>query len=135
MGLGLPLLKLAAEQTGGALTIASRRDTPGGMEPGEAFAAGSAHGTRVTAAFDTAHIDCVPLGDLPATMMTLVQGNPNIDISLSLDLAGMAEPFRLDTAEMRQALGGDVPLDAPEVLRWLQESVAEAMETTGTDGF
>ena len=77
----------------------------------------------------------MPLGDLPATMMTLVQGNPNIDISLSLDLAGMAEPFRLDTAEMRQALGGDVPLDAPEVLRWLQESVAEAMETTGTDGF
>ena len=135
VGLGLPLLKLAAEQTGGALAIASRRDTPGGMEPGEAFAAGSAHGTRVTAAFDTAHIDCVPLGDLPATMMTLVQGNPNIDISLSLDLAGMAEPFRLDTAEMRQALGDDVPLDAPEVLLWLQESVAEAMETTGTDGF
>ena len=77
----------------------------------------------------------MPLGDLPATMVTLVQGNPEIDVSLTLDLTGMAEPFRLDTQQMREVLGGDVPLDAPEVLLWLRESVAEAMETAGTDGF
>ena len=41
---------------------------------------------------------------------------------------------RLDEI-VKQLEKGDVPLDAPEVLRWLQESVAEAMETTGTDGF
>ena len=135
VGLGLPLLKLAAEQTGGTLTIASRTDRPSEAACAETFAAGCAHGTRVRAEFDTGHIDCVPMGDLPATMVTLVQGNPEIDVSLTLDLTGMAEPFRLDTRQMREVLGGDVPLDAPEVLLWLRESVAEAMETAGTDGF
>ena len=40
VGLGLPLLKLAAEQTGGTLTVESR--TAADARPGEAFAAGQA---------------------------------------------------------------------------------------------
>ena len=50
VGMGLPLFKLAAEQTGGALSITSRQ--------------GEGHGTTVTATFDTNHVDCAPLGDL-----------------------------------------------------------------------
>lgn len=125
VGLGLPLLKLAAEQTGGALSIDSRTAQAG--DAGAAFAAGSAHGTRVTATFDPGHIDCVPLGDLAATVVTLLQGSPEIDFRFTLALAGMAEPFVLDTAQMRAALGGEVPLSEPEVLAWARESVEEAL--------
>lgn len=125
VGLGLPLLKLAAEQTGGALTIDSRTAQAG--DAGTAFAAGSAHGTRVTATFDPGHIDCVPLGDLAATVVTLLQGSPELDFRFTLALAGMPEPFVLDTAQMREALGGEVPLSEPEVLAWAREGVEEAL--------
>lgn len=127
VGLGLPLLKLAAEQTGGTLSIDSRTAEAG--PAGTPFAAGCAHGTRVTATFDPAHIDCVPLGDLAATMVTLLQGSPEIDFVLTLSLAGMPEPFVLDTREMRAALGGDVALSEPEVLAWAGACVEEALES------
>lgn len=52
VGMGLPLLRLAAEQTGGTLMVVSR---PAAEYP-------QAHGTTVTAVFHTDHIDCVPLG-------------------------------------------------------------------------
>lgn len=126
VGLGLPLLKLAAEQADGTLTIESRCEGGAGGDADACFAAGAWHGTRVTASFDTQHIDCVPLGDIASTMMTLVQGSPDIDFLLALDLAGMAEPFTMDTVEMREILGGGVPLNAPEVLVWLTESIREA---------
>ena len=73
------------------------------------------------------HIDCVPLGDLAATVVTLLQGSPELDFRFTLALAGMAEPFVLDTAQMRAALGGEVPLSEPEVLAWARESVEEAL--------
>lgn len=126
VGLGLPLLKLAAEQTGGTLTVESR--TAADARPGEAFAAGSAHGTRVTATFDPRHIDCVPLGDIAATVVTLLQGDPGVSFRFSFALCGMAEPFTLDTEQMRAALGGEVPLNAPEVLVWAGECVREALQ-------
>lgn len=114
VGLGLPFLKLAAEQAGGTLEIESRQ--------------GENSGTTVTAVFDIHNIDCVPLGDFAATAVTLVQGNPEIDFVFDLDLSGMAEPFRLDTAEVREIMGPDVPLSEPEVLIWMQENFKEALE-------
>ena len=57
VGLGIPLLKLAAEQTGGSVTIESRHkvDIPIITE------------TSVTAVFHTDHIDFPPLGDIIST--------------------------------------------------------------------
>ena len=81
------------------------------------------------ATFNTDHIDCVPLGDLAETMVTLVQGSSDIDICLLLSLGGMAEPFELDTQQMRAVLGDDVPLDTPEVLAFIGEQVRAALET------
>ena len=51
VGMGLPLWKMAAEMTGGAMTVESA--------PGV--------GTTVTAVFGLSHIDRLPLGDLPQT--------------------------------------------------------------------
>jgi anti-sigma regulatory factor (Ser/Thr protein kinase) len=63
VGLGLPLLAQAAREAGGDLRIDS---TPGG-------------GTRVHATFTRSHIDCKPLGDVVATLKTLVAGHSEVD--------------------------------------------------------
>ena len=109
VGMGLPLFKLAAEQTGGMFSIMSQ----------QASAENPAHGTTVTAAFDTNHVDCEPLGDITSTVLTLIQGNP--ELSLTYTLRSEAGELRLSTDEMREVLGEGVPLNSPEVLAWARE--------------
>lgn len=112
VGMGLPLLKLAAEQTGGTLTVRSSQ-------------AEEDHGTVVTATFDMTHLDCVPLGDYAGTMVTLIQGSPDIDFSFLYRSA--TGEISLETKQMREILG-DVPLDTPEVLAWVYESLCAPEE-------
>ena len=59
VGLGVSLLKEAARMTGGDLEITS--------SPGE--------GTNLRATFQHSHIDRKPIGDITATMITLIFGN------------------------------------------------------------
>ena len=113
VGMGLPLLKLAAEQAEGSFSI-------------ESSCAEADHGTTVTASFRADHIDCIPVGDLASTLVTLVQGSPDIDFTL--DITTEAGSKRIDTAEMREILGPEVPLDTPSVLVWLAEAVNEPIE-------
>ena len=108
VGMGLPLFKLAAEQTGGTLEITSRQATP--EDP--------AHGTRVTATFFTDHMDCAPLGDVTSTVVTLIQGSPELELTFVHTVDGVET--RLATTEMREMLGPDVPLNDPEVLAWVR---------------
>lgn len=112
VGLGIPLLKLAAEQTGGELTITSR---PASKYPDNS-------GTEITALFNTDHIDCVPLGDIVGTIKTLIQCNPNIDFTFRHTVG--EKEVCLDTAELREVLG-DVPLDTYEVMQWIEDSLNE----------
>lgn len=123
VGLGIPLFKLAAEQTGGTLTIVSRHVS---VFPAE-------HGTVVTARFYKNHIDCAPLGDTVSTMLTLVQGHPDIDFLFVHTVPGRT--VRLDTKEMRKVLL-NVPLNSYEVLQWISEYLrgqyAENSEAGGT---
>lgn len=108
VGMGLPLLKLAAEQADGKLTITSQQ--------------GEGHGTTVRATFRIDHLDCVPVGDVAGTMVTLIQGSPDIDFEFLYRTA--AGEKRLSTREMRGVLG-DVPLDTPEVLAWISALLNE----------
>lgn len=112
VGLGIPLLKLAAEQTGGSLAITSR---PAAKYPEN-------HGTEITATFCTDHIDCAPVGDTVETVKTLILCNPEIDF-LFCHTAGGKEA-RLNTAELRAVLG-DVPLNTYEVMQWIEDSLKE----------
>ena len=57
VGLGLPLLKMTAQATGGEMSIASK--------PGE--------GTTVRVTFGLSHIDRPPMGDVPGVLYTLVR--------------------------------------------------------------
>ena len=109
VGMGLPLFKMAAEQTGGTFSLVSQ----------QAQREGEKHGTTVTATFDTAHVDCEPLGDIAETILTLIQGNP--DLSLTYVYRTETGEQTLSTDEMREILGEDVPLNSPDVLAWARD--------------
>jgi hypothetical protein len=102
VGLGLPLFKQAAEETGGTFSIASR--------PGR--------GTEVQAVFRSDHIDRKPLGDLGSTLVSLIAGNPKVDFVFQADVEG--ESVALDTREVRAELGGSIPPGDPAVLRLIR---------------
>lgn len=112
VGLGIPLLKLAAEQTGGKIEISSKT--------ADEFP--DSHGTTVKATFYKNHIDFTPLGDIISTVQTLIQGHPNVDFLYIHSInSGRIE---LDTREIREVLE-DVPLDSFEVICWIGDNLKE----------
>ncbi len=112
VGMGIPLFRLAAEQTGGCLSILSRHisDYP------------DDHGTVVCAELNKQHIDFTPLGDIVSTITTIIQGHPSVDLVFTHNILG--QTVMLDTRQMREVLG-DLPLDTFEVLIWVKESLTE----------
>ena len=113
VGMGIPLLMLAAEQTGGGVTIESRHEEE---HPED-------HGTVVTATFYTDHIDFTPIGDLVSSIETLIMGSPEIDFTFLHDRKG--QRVELDTRQLREVLGEDVPLDSFEVIQWIGQFLRE----------
>lgn len=112
VGMGIPLFKIAAEQTGGSLRITSRHI--------DSFP--TDHGTTVTAHFNKNHIDFTPLGDVVSSVVTLIQGHPSVDFLFIHRSEG--REVTLDTREIRDVLDG-VPLDTFEVLIWIKENLEE----------
>ncbi|MBR5818058.1 MAG: sensor histidine kinase [Clostridia bacterium] len=115
VGLGIPLFKFAAEQTGGYITIKSKQKTDGVED----------HGTVVNAIFHTDHIEFTPLGDIISTLVTLIQGHPEIDFVFKHE-TDKGEVV-LDTREVREVLE-DTPLDTFEVLMWIRDNLKEQYE-------
>ena len=118
VGLGVPFFRMAAQLSGGDLTIQSR--------VGE--------GTVVTATFGLTSIDRMPLGDMNGTITTLVQCNPHIDWVYTRRKDG--REMVMDTRQFREILE-DMPLDSPEVLRflgdYLGENTKELLEPAATE--
>ena len=112
VGMGIPLLKLSAEQTDGSFNITSKAQA----EYPES------HGTKVTAIFNKKHIDFTPLGDVTFSITTLIQGDPDVDfLYVHTTPQGVVS---LDTRELREQLG-DVPLSTYEVIVWITEYLKE----------
>ena len=109
VGLGIPFLKLAAEQTGGSLEITSEHAA-------DCF---EKHGTKIKAVFNKNHIDFTPLGDIASTVVTLVQGSPDTDFKFIHKTTEKEIDF--DTKELRSVLGDDVPLNSMEVIQWIMQ--------------
>ncbi len=112
VGMGIPFLKLAAEQTGGSFSIESRHedDFP------------DSHGTVTKAVFNKKSIDFTPLGDIVSTMVTLIQGNP--DIRWIFTHIFPKGSLKIDTDDLKAVLG-DVPLDNADVILWIKEYMSE----------
>lgn len=112
VGLGVPLFKMAAEQTEGSFEIqsVSEKDNP------------DEHGTTVKAVFNKGHLDYTPLGDIVSTIVVLIQGQPQIHWVFVHKLP--EKEVALDTEELKAVLG-DVPLDNYEVIAWIEEYLKE----------
>jgi len=105
-GLGIPLLRQAAEGCDGSMSVESSPDS----------------GTCVEAYFRLSHIDLMPMGDMGATLSALVGGSPEKDFVFR-SLAG-AEEFVFDTRRLRDELDG-LSLNVPQVLKYIKENVNE----------
>lgn len=115
VGMGIPLLKLAAEQTGGSLTISSLTSEESPLS----------HGTTVRAEFYKDHLDFTPLGDVISTITTLIQGHPLVDFLFLHKTEG--GEVKLDTRELREMLD-DIPLDSYEIIKWIEGYLKEQYE-------
>ncbi len=102
VGLGIPLLKAAAEACNGSLVI---RSVVG-------------QGTRVEVEFQHSHIDRMPLGNLVSTILTLLIGSPEVHWIFCYQVD--ESKFEFDDAPIKEVLE-DLPLTEPEVLGYLRE--------------
>ncbi len=110
VGLGLSLMKMEAQMSGGDLAIESTVGV----------------GTSVTTWFDPHSIDMPPLGDLVSSIITLIQGSPHIDFVFTHKKGG--NEYTLDTGEIRLIMDG-ISLAEPEVLAWLTDFLKENEST------
>ena len=115
VGLGIPFLKMLAEMTGGEVVISSVHESEG-----------ENHGTITKATFKKTHIDFIPLGNMAETVLTLIQGSPDINFSYRHKTPN--GEVNLSCAELREVLEG-IPLNEPEILAWISENLREQYET------
>ena len=116
VGLGIPFLKQASEASGGSFFIES--------EPGK--------GSVLKAVFRTDSVDCMPLGDITATIHMLVIYNETVHFIYTYTVNGQS--FTLDTNEFRGILG-DISFQEAEIseyiLQYLTENKAETDAAAG----
>ena len=110
VGLGIPMMAENCRLAGGDLKIVS--------EVGK--------GTVLTATLNTASIDCLPLGDIAGTVVTLVSANPEKPDFL-LECKTVKGEMVFDTRQVREVLDG-VPLNEPEIVSWMDASIREEIE-------
>ena len=108
VGLGIPLLKQAAEACVGFLTLES--------ELGK--------GTKLTAKFQHSHIDRMPLGNLEDTIITLLLGTPGVNWVFRYQYNDQV--FEFDDTEFKEALG-DLPLGDFRVIEFLSDTINEGV--------
>ena len=108
VGLGLSLIATAAERCEGRLTVGTEPDA----------------GTKVKAIFRYSHIDRAPVGDMAATITTLIMGNPQSDFVYTHIIDG--EEFTLDTRELKAEMG-DQSLTNPVVVHHLTASIRNSL--------
>lgn len=110
VGMGIPLIKMTAEQSGGSFEIASQLNK----------------GTELVARFGRHSIDRPPLGSVGESIMTLL---PDIgETRLIFSYQAFGQTFVLDSDEIKQQLDG-IPLDEPEILMFVQQMIDENITT------
>ena len=114
VGLGIPLLKLAAEMAEGELSLVS--------ELGK--------GTKIKASFRHSHIDRMPLGDLSLTFLTLLVSYPQIHwifVYHVVDGNGQSHDFDFDDVELKTVLD-DMSMTEPNILKFVRGMFEEGIE-------
>ena len=106
VGMGIPLFKMAAEMTGGHLELSSQLGV----------------GTEIAAHFKTDSIDFTPLGDIDATILTLITMHEDIDFIYRFKID--ENEFVLKTSDLKAILG-EVSFNDIDVRMWLKDYISE----------
>jgi anti-sigma regulatory factor (Ser/Thr protein kinase) len=114
VGLGIPLLKEAAEACNGSLKIES---APGA-------------GTTLVVDFQRSHIDRMPLGDLAGTFLNLVVTVPQVN--WTIQYYANEEQFAFENEPIRRELR-DIPATDPMVLAFLREMIESGVNNIKLD--
>ena len=115
VGLGLSFMAQAAQEAGGSLRIESTLGK----------------GTKVMATFQYHHIDRKPLGSMVETMMTLLMGNPELDILYTHQKEGKS--YVLSSSWLKNHFK-DRSLIDPEVIQWMKTHLKEGLKQIGVQG-
>lgn len=110
VGMGIPLFKMVAEQSGGDFKIESLPKK----------------GTTVTATFKVDNVDRPPLGDIAGTITSIIA---NLEQSrLIFNFSAFGADFTLDTDEVKKELD-NIPINTPEILVFLRDMINENIKT------
>lgn len=109
IGMGIPLLKQAAETAGGNFKIESKLG----------------QGTTVEASFEIDHIDRSPLGNLAHALVPVISE----DFELEMHYEVNDKVFNFDTKQIKEILEG-VPIDSQEILTYLSGYLEENIQNT-----
>lgn len=114
VGMGLSLFQQSAQEADGHLEVAS--------EPGK--------GTVVRVLMSHSHIDRKPMGNMVETVVTLIEGNPSVDIVYSHVRNG--REYELDTRELREELE-EIPINHPHVIQLIRENLDAGLQEIWTE--
>ncbi len=114
VGLGIPLLKAAAEACKGFLEINS--------EIGK--------GTRLFVQFQRSHIDRMPIGDLETTILNLVVTNPQVHWIFTYGYNDRVSSF--DDEPVKTELG-DIPMTEPSVYPIIKDMITSTIIETNPE--
>lgn len=104
VGLGIPMFYHNVIKTGGTFKIDSNENV----------------GTFIEAVFNKNHIDCIPLGDIKETIISLIMIAPNCDFVFTFK--NKDNEYILNTKEIKEVLN-DVPINDVNVINWLKEDL------------
>ena len=108
VGLGIPLLKMLCDMAEGNFVIESEVNK----------------GTIVLATFKINHVDRLPLGDIPETIMTIISAYPNLKELVMVLNCNDNKNFVFKLSEIKKAIGS-VSINNIDVLIWIKEYLAE----------
>lgn len=115
VGLGIPLLKEAAEACDGTLKMKS--------EIGK--------GTDLEVEFKRSHIDRMPLGNIADTIINLVVANPQVNIMFKYAVNN--KEFFYDDRQVKKELEG-ISLSDPTVLSFIREYIETGVNNIRPNG-
>ncbi len=108
VGLGLPLLRDAAERSGGTFHLESQENS----------------GTLVRATFGLSHLDRQPMGAIINTIIILIISNSEVDFFYKH--RHNDRRFEVDTREIRKEIE-DIPINHPEIIKYIRGTMAEGL--------
>ena len=108
VGLGLPLLKDAAERSGGVFHLESHENS----------------GTTVKATFGLRHLDRQPMGAIINIMIILIISNSDVDFFYKH--RHNDRRFEMDTREIRNEIE-DVPINHPEIIKYIRGIMTQGL--------